>query len=158
MRKLTETSMHHTPVAIFFVASLLVAVPSAMAGHDDLPAGPIHDRHELMEDVGGAAKKIGGALKSGDFAPVPAAADEIHALAGKASALFPEGSTHPNSRALPEIWQKWDEFDKIMKEMEATAAALATAAREGGDVGAAANAMFGSCKSCHDQFRAPEED
>jgi cytochrome c556 len=135
----------------------LAAAGLAMAGHDDLPPGPIHDRHELMEGIGDNAKKIGDALKAGNLEPVPAAANAIKTDAGKALALFPKGSTHPGSRAKDEIWSSWDKFEAGMKDLEAKAGELATAAENKGDVGAASKAMFGNCKSCHDNFRKPEE-
>lgn len=154
--------MHRTSVtAVFFctlLSALVVAVPGV--GHADekeLPAGPIHDRHELMEDIGKNAKTIGDALKSGNLEPVAKAAEDIHADATKACTLFPKGSEHEASRAKPEIWQKWDEFERLCKELGTTSAELAAVAKAGGDVKTAANAMFGNCKSCHDDFRKPEE-
>ena len=135
----------------------LAAAGLAIAGPEDLPPGPIHDRHELMEGIGDNAKKIGDALKAGNLDVVPAAANAIKADAGKALALFPKGSTHPESRAKDEIWTSWDKFEAGMKDLEAKAGELATAAANKGDVGAASKAMFGNCKSCHDNFRKPEE-
>lgn len=140
----------------FFLCVFVFATsPLAALADEGLPDGPIHDRHELMEDVGKQAKIIGDALKTDDLSPVAGAAKEIAELAGKTAALFPEGSTHPKSRAMSEIWANWAEFDKLCNEMQTTALALEKAA--GGDVKAAAGAMFASCKSCHDQFRAPDD-
>ncbi len=141
------------------LSSVLLLAGSGI-GHTDekeLPAGPIRDRHELMENIGKNAKTIGDALKSGNLEPVVEAASEIQADAGKACALFPKGSVDPASRARPEIWEKWDEFERLCKELGTTSAALAAAAEAQGDVKAAANTMFGNCKSCHDDFRKPEE-
>lgn len=135
----------------------LAATGLAVAGADDLPPGPIHDRHELMERIGDNAKKIGDSLKAGNLEPVPDAANAIKTDAGKALALFPKGSTHEKSRAKDEIWTSWDKFEKLMKDMEAKAGELAVAAASKGDVGAASKAMFGNCKSCHDEFRKPED-
>ncbi len=133
------------------------AVSLAHAGKEPLPEGPIRDRHELMERVGKQAKIIGDALKSGRLDPVGGAAEKIAEEAGKALPLFPAGSTHPRSRAKEEIWQNWEEFERLMKSLEADARATASAAAAGGDVRAAANKMFGNCKSCHDRFRLPEK-
>jgi cytochrome c556 len=124
----------------------------------DLPAGPIRDRHALMEGIGDHAKKIGGALKQGTTEGVAAEADGINAKAKKINALFPKGSTDPKSRAKPEIWEHWGEFERLSAALGRDSAALAKTARDGGDVPAAANKMFDNCKSCHDQFRVPDED
>ena len=131
---------------------------SAHENMEKLPEGPIRDRHELMEGIGDHAKKIGGALKQGTTEGVADEAEGINAKARKINPLFPEGSTDPKSRAKPEIWQKWSEFERLTAALEKDSAALAQAARQGGDAQAAATKMFDSCKSCHDQFRIPEED
>ena len=134
-----------------------LTVVSAHMKTDELPAGPIRDRHELMEGIGKNAKIIGDALKAGNAAPVAGAAEKIAADAPKIAALFPPGSTNPKSRAKPEIWQSWPKFEEGAKQLQAKATAVAAAAKDGGDVGAAAKTLFGACKSCHDQFRVPEK-
>jgi cytochrome c556 len=148
-------------------AMLLVAAWVTMVGgtashslaHEthELPAGPIRDRHELMEGIGDDAKAIGAAMKKDDNAAVAASAAKIQAAAAKITALFPEGSTDPKSRAKPEIWKNWAQFAADVEKLESTAGALAAAAKGGGDVKAASQAMFGACKSCHDAFRVPEK-
>lgn len=138
----------------------VVVVSQASWGHESkepLPEGPIRERHELMERVGKQAKIIGDALKSGKLDPVGGAAQKISEEVAKALPLFPEGSTHPRSRAKAEIWRDWAEFEKLMKSLEADARATAETAQAGGDVKAAANQMFKNCKSCHDRFRLPEK-
>jgi cytochrome c556 len=155
-----KNSIARTVVTLSFAAAGLAmfgsAVP-AMADKVDLPPGPIHDRHELMEGIGDNAKKIGDSLKAGKIDDVTVAAKEIQASAGKALALFPKGSTDPKSRAKDEIWTDWAKFEKLMKELEVKAGELATVAENKGDVSGASKAMFGNCKSCHDDFRKPDE-
>jgi len=141
-----------------------IAVPAtaraqAAEKHDGhaLPAGPIHDRHEIMEDMGRAAKAIGGALKAGKPADAAAPATDIAAKIDDFLKLFPDGSTGHGSRAKAAIWSERAKFDSIGADLEVKATAVADAAKSGGDVKAASNAMFGDCKSCHDQFREPEQ-
>ena len=150
--------MRKTVTPLLLAATLVAGVvASAQASGKDLPAGPIHDRYELMEGIGDNAKVIGDALKSGKHDPIADAAKAIQADAAKALPLFPKGSTHPNSRAKDEIWSDWAKFEKINKELETRAGELAATATAGGNVGKAADAMFGTCKTCHDSFRKPEE-
>jgi len=134
-----------------------VAVVWAVDHAADLPAGPIRERHELMKGIGNNAKTIGDALKAGNKAPVAAAAEQIQRDATRITALFPPGSTHPKSRAKPDIWQNWPKFEADAKNLQSAATALAAAANSGGDVRGGARAMFDTCKSCHDQFRIPEK-
>jgi len=126
----------------------------------DLPAGPIRDRHELMEGIGKNAKAIGTSLQeggAGDRVKIADWALKIQTSASKIAGLFPKGSTDPKSRAKPEIWTHWDKFEENAKLLEASAGELAAAAQSGGDVGAASKKMFAACKSCHDEFRKPEK-
>jgi cytochrome c556 len=134
-----------------------VAVTQAHEDKEELPAGPVHDRHELMEEVGKNAKAIGDAIKAGETAKVSAPATAIAAAAKQVPALFPAGSEHPKSRAKKEIWQHPEEFAALTKKLEETATALAAAANQGGDVGAASKELFANCKACHDKFRIPED-
>jgi cytochrome c556 len=143
---------------VLLAATLAAAgVACAHAAEKELPTGPIRDRHELMEGIGKNAKVIGDALKSSKHDPIADAAKSIQADSAKVLALFPKDSTHPNSRAKDEIWTDWAKFEKINDDMGVKAGELATAATTGGNVGKAADAMFGTCKGCHDDFRKPEE-
>jgi len=145
-------------VIVLGTASMLLCA-LAVGAHEgkDLPAGPIRERHYLMEDIGKNSKVIGAALKAGDSGPVAGAAENIQADAAKITGLFPPGSSHPKSRAKPEIWTNWAKFEANAKALQSNAGALANAAKSGGDVKAAADTMFDGCKSCHDDFRVPEK-
>jgi cytochrome c556 len=150
--------------AIVMGAIVLMAgglrVVRAHAAKEELPAGPIRDRHELMEEQGKNAKIIGDSLKAGgagDRLRIADAALKIQTSASKIAALFPPGSTDPKSRAKPEIWTHWEKFQANARKLEDSAGVLANAAQSGGDVKTAADTMFGVCKSCHDEFRVPEK-
>lgn len=141
------------------VSGLLATAATATEDHGhDLPPGPISDRHELMEEVGDDAEKIGDAMKAGKPADAAAPAERIAASVERFLQMFPAGSENPNSRAKPEIWTKRAEFDRLGKELETKATAVAQAAKSGGDVKKAAGAMFKNCKACHTDFRKPDED
>ncbi len=137
---------------------VVFAAPGVWA-HDaaDLPAGPIRDRVELMEHIGDDAKAINEAVKAGKGADAVAPAENIVATAPRFTDLFPEGSTDPKSRAKPNIWSARDEFDAFNTYLVKAAGGVAAAARSGGDVRGATKKMFGTCKSCHDKFRTPDE-
>jgi cytochrome c556 len=149
-----------TTLVSLALAAALFSVAGALRAHEeekDLPAGPIHDRHQLMEEIGDHAKAINDTLKKGGVEGVADNADAIAAKAKKITALFPEGSAHEKSRAKAEIWKNWAEFEKLAGALHDKAAALAATARAGSGVREAGQAMFGNCKSCHDEFRVPEE-
>jgi len=96
-----------------------------------------------------------------DQAKVAAAANAIAAIAnsGMGSLYSPDTTTEQLGKATrlkPEFFQNFDEAGQIGRKFTAAANQLAKVAAEGdqaaikkafGDVG-------GSCKSCHDKFRA----
>lgn len=143
------------------VASLAVAALAtpALADDDkhDLPPGPIHDRHELMEEVGDHAKAIGDAAKAGKPADAVAPAEAIAAAMPKFVGMFPAGSESPLSRAKPNVWTEKAKFDELAKQNETAALALAAAAKAGKDLAGPRTDMFKTCKTCHEQFRVPKE-
>jgi len=70
-------------------------------------------------------------------------------------ALFPEGSEHPESDALPETWSDWDTFVDRAGTTGERAASLGEAT-QGGDRMAmiqAFQALGESCGACHESFR-----
>ena len=149
---------------VAFVASLAAAAVFASAGgvladeeKHDLPPGPIHDRHELMEEVGANAKKIGAAAKAGKPGDAQVPAEEIAQALAKFVGMFPAGSESPLSRAKPNVWTDKAKFDELAKKNEQAAMALAAVAKAGGDLKAPSGAMFQTCKACHDEFRVPKE-
>jgi len=132
--------------------------------HDKLPPGPIRDRHELMKSMGEEAKNINDAFNIGsegfDASIIQRSANAIALKAHQIPSLFPPGSTDPNSRALPAIWEtgNWDKFVHNAKELEDEATKLSSSASEDDtDLPAKSKKLFAICKSCHDQFRAPEK-
>lgn len=145
---------------------LLMGLPAgALADDDDdLPAGPIRERHEMMEEMGDQAENINEAFNVGggegfDTEMIQRAAGVIAMQAHKIPDLFPKGSTDPKSRALPAIWDNWDQFVQMSKDLEkaAQSLSLAAASEDDEDDREKANKMFAACKTCHDKFRKPDE-
>src|SRR5438876_12195420 len=106
-------------IALVVAGGCGVASVAALAHEHNVPAGPIRDRHELMEGIGKNSKVIGDALKAHNVGPVADAAEKIKASAAKITDLFPPGSTHPKSRAKPEIWTNWAKFEENAKKLQA---------------------------------------
>jgi cytochrome c556 len=146
--------------AVALTAFAVLACSGAVLADDDeheLPPGPIHDRHKLMEGVDADAKKIGAATKAGKPADAVQPAESIAAAVARFVDLFPPGSESPLSRAKPNVWTEKAKFDELAKKNQEAALALAAAAKAGGDLKAPSAAMFQTCKGCHDQFRVPKE-
>ena len=156
--------MSHRTVGILFCAVIWSCgqAPLAVFADDhshgaELPAGPIRDRHELMEEIGRHAKAINRALEQDKPSTIGPDAEAIALRAQKIKDLFPPDSTHAKSRAKPEIWSQRAEFDRLTEEFVKVSNTLVAATKSGGDVKAAAKDVFGACKPCHEKFRLPEK-
>lgn len=140
----------------------MLGASSAHEGHaEHLPDGKdvIALRTYLMENVGDNAKELDKKIKAGDSAAAKVNAQAIALHAMRVPDLFPQGSTSATSRAKDEIWQQWDEFVKGANTLKTEADTLAVTIADGktDEVTSQAKKMFGACKSCHDNFRKPEE-
>lgn len=144
------------PAVLLFTAAIALTSATSRAD-DDLPEGPIQDRHELMERIGTHSRQIGAAMKQGDREAVADAAQQIEVAAASLIDLFPEGSTHRNSRALAAIWQNWDDFERLVEDVSERARDVAFAAREDGELTYAVRQLFEVCKTCHEAYRTPQK-
>ena len=77
-------------------------------------------------------------------------------LADIAPEVFPEGSNIEKSKALPAIWENPVEFSKAMDRFIEAAEGMASAAgtEDMSEIGPAIQTLGGSCKGCHDDFKA----
>jgi len=146
-------------IGVLLVGVFLAGLAAAWAstGAEKLPAGPIRDRYELMEEIGSHAKNIGNTIRAGKTDGVAESAKAIRDRSERIPGLFPAGSTHPNSRAKDEIWTDWQGFEEDASALSKAAAELGQAAQSGQDVGPVSRRMFEACKSCHQRFRKPEK-
>lgn len=137
------------------VALTLVAPASLTSAAT--PAEMIAQRKVVMNLQGAAAAGIQAALKAGDLASVAKMADSLEMSAKVMPSLFEKG-TGPEvaqTRALPVIWEKPDDFKAAAMKLETSAAKLEEAAKSGDQ--AATTAAFASMgrEACGDgAFRA----
>lgn len=121
----------------------------------------IEAREANFKTLGKSMKAITDGLKadSPDMAAIAANAATIRGLAPKISAWFPKG-TGPGAgvktEARAEIWTDPAGFAAAARRLEPEAAKLEALARAGDVAGARAQVRMvgGSCKGCHDKFKA----
>ena len=142
------------------VAATLVVCAVAFAA---TPVESQKVRHEHYEELGDAFKAVRDLSKGSptDFAALEKAAGTVHEASINQIQWFPKGSGPEagKTRALPDIWAKPTEFAAAMKMFEERAPTLLAAAKakDLDGVNKAFRDVGGSCKNCHDTFRAPEE-
>jgi len=147
---------------IVVVAGVLFLGGTGLALAHSGATGIVKERMEVMKSVGAEMKVIAGMLQGKigfDAGRLEQAARVIKGHAEKIEHLFPDGSDHKPTRALPEVWHDKPEFDKLGKELAQAAQTLAlkaSKAKAAGEVKMEIMAVGTNCKTCHKKFRAPE--
>ena len=116
-------------------------------------------RRKLMESNNSlVAEALNKAIKENNFAEIEGKCDVILENMDKVLDFFPPGSLSENSRAKPEIWERWGEFTKHPPNVKKAARELAAAARAGDEeaVKVRFKALGQACKGCHESFRTPK--
>ena len=114
-------------------------------------------RKSVMKSVGGHMSSMGTILKNNvHMEDLVLHARGLAGLADIAPELFPEGSNIEKSKALPAIWENPVEFSEAMDRFKEAAEGMASAAdtEDMSEIGPAIQALGGSCKGCHDDFKA----
>jgi cytochrome c556 len=125
------------------------------------PAEIQKTRHEGYEALGEAFKAVrDNSRGTPDWAALEKAVKVVQKTSVDQANWFPKGSGPEagKTRALPEIWSKPADFAAAQKAFSDKAPALAAAitAKNADALGKAFKELGGTCKNCHDSFRAPE--
>ena len=142
--------------ALFACLFLLLPSLSVLAGES-----PQEARHESMENVGGAAKKIGKMMKGETEFDAAVANASLNVWAESAATfgnLFPEGSeTGHDTEARATIWTDRAGFDEqVALFAEKADAGVAAHPQDLDALKAAAGPVFKVCKSCHESYRVDD--
>lgn len=147
----------------YSLALATLGLAASYAAYAATPAvtNAIKARQASYKEIGGAFKSINDELKSGspDMNSVRPLARDIATRAALLPKYFPKGSGSESgikTRAKPEIWKDNAAFVKLQGDMITASKALDAAAASGNvaALGAARTSLGGTCKSCHDRFRA----
>jgi cytochrome c556 len=144
-------------------AALLFAGGAAASGLTGVEAVKARQTH--MKALGASAKAVGEQVRGGspDLTVVKAEAAKIDAAAKALPSWFPTGSgpsSGAKTKALPLIWTDTGGFAAKQHAL-AVAAAKFDQVAQAGDT-AAINPAFheiaAACKSCHQTYKAKDED
>lgn len=140
------------------LTTLIVFVPAATVLASEAPQ---EVRHELMEEVGGAAKSIGKMLKGEAPFDADLANESLRTWAEASTTLgdlFPEGSESGyDTEAKATIWTDRAGFDEqVALFAEKAKAAVEANPQSLDELKPAAGAVFKTCKSCHESYRVDD--
>ncbi len=148
--------MNIKKLAAISATALAFAASATGGGHS-----PIEQRIAAMKAVGGQMRTLGGMAQGkvdyDDFAAL-SALEIMRDAAITARPLFPTGTEMGfDTRAKPEIWAEGSDFDAIMGQLIANLdAAIAAEPADLASYRPLFGAIAGTCKSCHEKYRAPE--
>lgn len=118
--------------AFVTITAVLVAFAGAGVLAHSGATGIVKQRMDSMEAIGRSMKALNAMLRGEqayDAVRVRALAREIGRHGGdNMTKLFPNGSMHDPTRALPAIWTEWDRFAALAGRLADSAAALEVAA------------------------------
>ena len=136
-------------LAVGCAASQSVTLPSPAA---------VEARQRLMRANAANWADAQAKFKAGNIEGVAVNAENMSLMSAQIPGLFPVGSLLSNSKAKPEVWDKWNEFSAAAKNAEAMAAKLRdTAKTKDATATEALMKDFGpkACGTCHTPFRQP---
>lgn len=143
-----------------FLAATIVASALPAAAQFQKPEDAIKYRQSVLTVMANHFGRVAGMAQGRIPFDAKAAADNAalaNALAPLAFTAFGAGTDKgmPN-RSTPEIWSKAAAFKGKADDMVAAMAKLDAAAKTGSldQIKAAVGPVGGSCKACHDDFRA----
>ena len=149
---------HHQVRAGVVVATLGALALAGCATAKMTPAETVAERQRLMKLNGASWADAQAKLKAGNVEAVAVNAETMAMNARNITQLFPEGSMTADSKAKPEVWQKWADFESAAKNFQAQAEKLRDAAKSKDAAATDAVAKeFGrqACGTCHTPFRVP---
>ena len=140
---------------IRFILAALVLIQGSIAFAD--PEGEVNYRKGVYRVVGGHMSAMGAIMRNGVYSgDLAYHANGMKQISMIAPNVFPESSREGKTNALPAVWEKPEAFKEAMDKFVAAANGIAAAVESGDrrEIGGAMKALGGSCKGCHDNFKA----
>lgn len=137
------------------IAGLLIGSVSVAFAQND----PIAQRKQTMKTLGGfwygdVAKIMKGEAPY-DAAKVKAALDQMILSSKTMPTLFPDSArTGGETKALPTIWEKKDDFNLRWSKLGEEATAALASIKDEASLKAAQPALNKNCSDCHTLYRA----
>ncbi|MCY1353714.1 Cytochrome C' [compost metagenome] len=144
------------PLALVLLAGLL------LSGCERIdPNSPLGQRKALFKQMLHESEDLGGMLRGrlafdgGKFA---SGAAELDRLSRQPWQHFPQAGKDGKSSARDEVWQRQERFQQLVRELEASTAALVAATSrpplQPAELSAPMQRVEDACEACHQEFRA----
>ena len=133
-----------------------LTISSVAFAHSGVKDKNVKERMMVMKEMAGNTKIIGQMLKGKtafDSNQVKLALERLSALSLETPKVFTINATDPKSEAMPNIWDEFDEFTKLSKDLAETSIVLANSIATIEDLRPALKKVSSGCKACHSRYR-----
>ena len=138
------------------VIVIFLTISSVAFAHSGVKNKNVKERMMVMKAMAENTKIIGQMLKgktSFDTNEAKLALERLSSLSLETPKVFKANTTDPKSEAKPAIWDEFDDFTKLSKDLAETTALLAGSIDTIDDLRSALRGVSSGCKACHSQYR-----
>ena len=135
---------------------VLITASSIVFAHSGVKDKNVKERMMLMKEMANNTKTIGQMLKGRtpfDANEAKLALERLASLSLETPKVFKINASDPKSEARPAIWNEFDEFTKLSKDLAETSLLLAGSIDNIDDLRPALKKVSSGCKACHSRYR-----
>ena len=135
---------------------VLITASSIVFAHSGVKDKNVKERMMLMKEMANNTKTIGQMLKGKtpfDADEAKLALERLSSLSLETPKVFKINASDPKSEARPAIWDEFDEFTRLSKDLAETSLVLAGSIDSIDDLRPALKGVSSGCKACHRQYR-----
>ena len=133
-----------------------ITISSVALAHSGVKDKNVKERMVVMKEMANTTKIIGQMLKgktSFDANEAKLALERLSSLSLKTPKVFMINASDPKSEAKPAIWDEFDEFTRLSKDLAETSILLAGSIDSIDDLRPALRGVSSGCKACHSRYR-----
>ena len=135
---------------------MLITASSIVFAHSGVKDKNVKERMMLMKEMANNTKTIGQMLKGKtpfDANEAKLALERLSSLSLETPKVFKINASDPKSEARPAIWDEFEEFTRLSKDLAETSLVLAGSINSVEDLRPALKGVSSGCKACHRQYR-----
>ena len=135
---------------------VLITASSIVFAHSGVKDKNVKQRMILMKEMAKNTKTIGQMLKGKtefDANKAKLALERLSSLSLETPEVFKVNATDPKSEAKSSIWDEFDKFTKLSKDLAETSIVLVNSIKTIDDLRPALKGISSGCKACHSQYR-----
>ena len=134
---------------------VLITASSIVFAHSGVKDKNVKERMMLMKEMANNTKTIGQMLKGRtpfDANEAKLALERLASLSLETPKVFKINASDPKSEARPAIWDEFDEFTKLSKDLAEASLLLAGSINSIDDLRPALKGVSSGCKACHSRY------